>query len=120
MSGIVVGLILFYALLQFLVSRHFPGLNPCLGAVLAVMPVGLVYAFGDAPWKLGSLLFIALSLILTSVRADGGCEVMTIPGLLFGKRTHLVCIAFSPIDWLEDRLSRRADSAAADEQALPR
>ena len=120
MSGIVVGLILFYALLQFLVSRHLRGLNPCLGAVLAVMPVGLVYAFGDAPWKLGSLLFIALSLILTSVRADGGCEVMTIPGLLFGKRTHLVCIAFAPIDWIEDRLSRCADSPAADEQALPR
>jgi hypothetical protein len=30
---------------------------------------------------------------------------MSIPGVLFGRRTHLVCIAFSPIDWLEERLA---------------
>ena len=79
MLGIAVGLFLFYALLHFLVSRHLRGLNPCLGAVLAVMPTAFVYALGGGPGKLGSVLFIGISLILASVRADGGCEVMAIP-----------------------------------------
>ena len=75
------------------------------------MPTAFVYALGGGPGKLGSVLFIGISLILASVRADGGCEVMAIPDLLFGTRTQLVCIAFSPIDWLEARLCRRQDSA---------
>ena len=79
----------------------------------------LRYALGGGPGKLGSALFIGISLILASVRADGGCEVMAIPDLLFGTRTHLLCIAFSPIDWLEARLCRRPDSAVIDEHASP-
>ena len=38
---------------------------------------------------------------VVAVRADGGCEVMAIPSLIFGRYTHLACIVFSPIDWLE-------------------
>ena len=30
---------------------------------------------------------------------------MTIPGVLMGKRTHLVCVVFSPLDWIEDKLT---------------
>ena len=30
---------------------------------------------------------------------------MTLPGMLLGKRTHLVCIVFSPLDWIEDKLT---------------
>jgi hypothetical protein len=36
---------------------------------------------------------------------------MTLPGMLLGKRTHLVCIAFSPIDWLEEKLAARRSAA---------
>ncbi len=30
-------------------------------------------------------------------------EVMALPGLILGNRTHLCCIVFSPIDALENR-----------------
>ena len=70
----------------------------------AVTPVFLVFGLGGPAGQLGSLLYIGVSLVLTAIRSDGGCEVMTIPGMLMGKRTHLVCIVFSPLDWIEDRL----------------
>ena len=38
------------------------------------------------------------------VRAAPGCEVMAIPGLLFGKHTELACLIFSPLDRLERKL----------------
>ena len=37
--------------------------------------------------------------------ADKGCEVMSIPGLIFNRRTHLACFFFSPIDWLEKKIT---------------
>lgn len=99
--GVVLGEVVFYVLLHLVVQRFFPAVNPWLGAVLAVAPVAAVYMTGGAPGRLGTLLFIGISLLFTAWRADGGCEVMTLPGMLFGKRTHLVCVAFSPVDWLE-------------------
>jgi hypothetical protein len=106
-TGVVIGEVVFYTLLHLFVSRYFRGLNAWLGAVLAVAPVAVVFLVSDAPGRLGTLLFLGTSLLFTAVRADGGCEVMALPGVLFGKRTHLVCIAFSPVDWLEEKLARR-------------
>lgn len=111
-GGVIIGEILFYALLHAFIVRVRGRINPWLGAVLAVVPVATVFLLSDAPGRLGSLLFIGVSLLLTAWRADGGCEVMTIPGMMLGKRTHLVCIAFSPIDWLEERIGRAPDHEA--------
>jgi hypothetical protein len=113
-----VGLSLLYAALHVVVSRFFPGVNPWLGAVLALTPMILVYALGGAPGQIGSVLFIGVSLVLTAIRADGGCEVMTIPAMLFGERTHLVCIVFSPLDRLEKLLGRRSRSTTGSENEL--
>ena len=95
----------FYAGLHLVVSRFFAGLNRWIGAALAVAPVAVVFILSGAPGRLGTLLFVGVSLLFTAARADGGCEVMTLPAMLMGKRTHLVCIAFSPIDWIERRLA---------------
>lgn len=97
----------FYSALHLLISRFFVGLNRWIGAVLAVSPVVAVFLFSDAPGRLGTLLFVGVSLLFTAARADGGCEVMTLPGMVMAERTHLVCIAFSPIDWLEARMARK-------------
>lgn len=98
--------VVFYAALHLVISRFLAGVNAWVGAALAITPVVMVFLFGDAQGRLGTLLFVGVSLVVTAVRADGGCEVMTLPGLLLGKRTHLVCIAFSPIDWIEERAAR--------------
>ena len=104
-AGIVLGLVLLYTVVHLAVSRFVPSINAWLGAVLALVPAILVFALVDPSLRFSVVLFIGVSLIVTAIRADGGCEVMTLPGVLMGKRTHLVCIVFSPLDWIEDKLT---------------
>ncbi len=106
-AGVVFGLVVFYALVHVLISRFVPTINPWVGALLAVTPVFLVFLMGGPPVRYGVVLFLGVSLLLTGIRADGGCEVMTLPGMILGKRTHLVCIVFSPLDWVEEKLAGR-------------
>ena len=49
------------------------------------------------------LTYLGVSLVVTGLRSDAGCEVMAIPGLVWRRRTRLACIVFSPIDWLEGK-----------------
>ena len=105
-TGVIAGEFVFYAVLHLVISKFFRRVNPWLGAILAVAPVALVFILSPAPGKLGTLIFIGVSLLFSALRADGGCEVLTLPGMVFGKRTHLVCIAFSPIDWVETQVTK--------------
>ncbi len=113
-AGIVLGLLLLYTVIHLAISRFVPSINAWLGAVIALVPAILVFALVDPSLRFSLVLFIGVSLIVTAVRADGGCEVMTLPGMLLGKRTHLVCIVFSPLDWIEDRLT--GDTSTAEDE----
>ena len=104
-AGIVLGLLLLYAVVHLAISRFVPSINAWLGAVIALAPAILVFALVDPSLRFSLVLFIGISLVVTAIRADGGCEVMTLPGMLMGKRTHLVCIVFSPLDWVEEKLT---------------
>jgi hypothetical protein len=104
-AGVVIGLIAFYALVHVLMSKFMPTINPWAGALLAVTPVLLVFLMGGLPVRHGVVLFLGISLLFTGIRGDGGCEVMTLPGMILGKRTHLVCIVLSPLDWVEEKLT---------------
>ncbi len=100
---IIVLLAVLYAIIHLVVSRYLLGLHPIAGAVLALVPA----IFTAVYVPLGNVAvttFIGASLILASVRADAGCEVLSIPGLLFRRKTHLACILFTPIDWVEQKL----------------
>lgn len=101
---VVVGLTVFYTVVHWLVSSYLAKLNRWLGAFLAILPVLLVFLFGGGLGEIGALAFLAVSLVLAAVRADAGCEVMSIPSLVFGKRTHLMCLLFSPLDWIEEKM----------------
>ena len=103
-AGVIIGEFLFYAVLYLVIVRFVPSVNAWLGAVLALTPIFLVYVLSDAPGKLVSLLLVGISLLFTAFRNDVGFEVMTLPGMVFGKRIHLVCVAFSPIDWAEEKI----------------
>ncbi len=111
-ASVVVGEFAFYAAVHLVIVRFVRSINRWIGALLAVTPVALVFGLSPAPGRLGTLLFVGVSLLFTALRNDAGCEVMTLPGMVFGRRTHLVCIAFSPVDWVEERLSERFGSAA--------
>ncbi len=104
-AGIVLGLLLFYTVVHLAISRFVPSINAWLGAVIALAPAILLFALVDPSLRFSLVLFIGVSLVVTAIRADGGCEVMTLPGMLMGKRTHLVCVVFSPLDWIEDKLT---------------
>ncbi len=104
-AGMVLGLLLLYTVVHLAMFRLLPSINAWLGAVIALAPAILVFALVDPSLRFSVVLFIGVSLMVTAIRADGGCEVMTLPGLLMGKRTHLVCIVFSPLDWIEDKLT---------------
>ena len=99
------GLLLLYAVVHWTIPRFVPSINPWLGAVIALAPAILVFALVDLSLRFSLVLYIGVSLVVTAIRADGGCEVMTLPGMLMGKRTHLVRIVFSPLDWIEDKLT---------------
>ena len=108
----LVGLMAFYSVMHFVISRYVSGLNRWLGAFLAVGPVILVFLLGGPVGQVASVAYIGVSLVLQGIRSDGGCEVMSIPAILFGKRTHLVCILFSPLDWVEERIAGRRELSA--------
>ncbi len=112
---IVVGLILFYIVVHYLVSRYFSNINRWIGALVALIPVMLVFVFGmphnlifgRGEGAIGAMTFVGVSLIIDFIRNDSGCEVMAIPGLLAKNRTHLACVTLTPIDILETKLSKK-------------
>lgn len=102
--GWALGLVLFYLMMHLIITKFFTKLHPMIGAILAFAPFLLVFIIGyGGPAATGALTFLAVSLILAAVRADPGCEVMSLPAVFLGKHTHLACLLFSPIDWLESR-----------------
>ena len=103
--GWVLGLTSFYFLLHIIVLKFCTKLHPIIGAILAFAPFLVVFIIDyGGPAATGALTFLAISLILAAVRADPGCEVMSLPAVFLGKHTHLTCLLFSPIDWLERKL----------------
>ena len=112
--SVLLAVTVFYAGVHLLVSKVFRNLNRWLGAAIANIPVILVFIFGvsggplfgSGEGQLAAIAYVGIALLIAGFRADPGCEVMSIPGFIFGHQTHLACITFSPIDWLEAKLSR--------------
>jgi len=114
---LMLGLLAVYSLLHVVVSRRLVAIGPGLGAVVGLGMLVAVYLAGapGAPLlgrgegELAAGTFLGISLLVAGVRADPGCEVMAIPGALFGKHTELACLVFSPLDAYERRWrSKRA------------
>jgi len=98
------GLIILYTGMHLVIAKYAPHLNRWLGALLAITPAVLLFLFGGGIGQMGSVSYIGGSLFIDSLAGDSGCEVMAVPGIICNERTHLVCIAFSPLDWLEQKL----------------
>ena len=117
--GLALGLVAFYTALHMFIARYLAQLNPWVGAVLAAMPVFLVWflgqgggpLFGQGEGGTAAITFLAVSFLVDFVRADAGCEVMALPGLILGGRTHLPCLLLCPIDRFEAAQSDSAGTA---------
>lgn len=103
--GWSLALVIVYVLVHIYVIKYFPKINKVTGSMLAFGPFLAVFFIGyGTPAATGALTFLAASLIIAAVRADSGCEVMSIPSLILGKHTHLTCLLFSPIDFIEKKI----------------
>jgi hypothetical protein len=108
---LVLGLIGLYSIIH-VVSRRIVASGGCFGAVVALGPLAVMYLaggpglpiLGHGEGRLAAVTFLGVSLVVAGVCATPGCEVMAIPGLLFGKQTELACLIFSPVDKLERKL----------------
>jgi hypothetical protein len=114
---LMLGLIGVYSLIHIVLSRTIIAVAPWLGAIVAngfLVAVYIAGAFGSpivgrGKGQLAAVTFLGISLIVAGARAAPGCEVMAIPGLLFGKHTELACLIFSPLDRLERKLRSKRD-----------
>lgn len=110
--GVAGGLFIFYLLVHLVVVRFFPTPSQWVGLAIANVPAGLVFLLGlPGGWILGqgegflgAALYVGVSLLFATLRADPGCEVMTLPALIFGKHANLACAVFTPIDIIEKKL----------------
>lgn len=102
---VVLILIAVYGVIHWIVGRYLGRLNPWLGAVIAVVPLVLVALSGSVQGA-AAVLFLGVSLLVIAIRGEPGCEVVAIPAALSGRPTHLACLVFSPLDWLEHRVRR--------------
>ena len=103
-AGAIVGLVVLYTVMHLVIAKYVPRLNRWLGAVLAVIPVALMLFVGGGIGQMGALSYVGGSLFIDSLNGDCGCEVMAVPGMVCGERTHLACILFTPLDWVEQKL----------------
>ena len=109
---LMLGLIGVYSLIHIVVSRRIIAFGPCLGAAVAAGLLVTLYVagasglpiLGHGKGQLAAATFLGISLVVAGLRAAPGCEVMVIPGLLFGKHTELACLIFSPLDRLGRKL----------------
>src|SRR4029077_10754072 len=94
---LTLGLIGVYSLIHIIVSRRIVRFGPCSGAVIGLaLLVALYFAggsgspiFGHGQGQLAAVTFLGISLVVAGVRAVPGCELMAIPGALFGNDTEL-------------------------------
>lgn len=100
----------YYGLLHRLLGRR--PINAVLAKVVALLPLAVFLLARDTDIQVGILAFYGISLLLAAVRGDGGCEVMSLPNLVFQQTTHLPCLLFSPLDRLEERIRHAARRTA--------
>ncbi len=98
-------LTILYTAMHLLISKYVPRLNRWLGALLAITPAALLFLLGGGIGQMGAMSYIGGSLFIDSFNGDSGCEVMALPGIFSGERTHLACLLFSPLDWIEEKLT---------------
>ncbi len=119
-AGVVLALTAIYAAgLFYLMAREFPRAGAWALSALALLLWASVYVlgmaggpiFGRGEGQLGALTFMGVSLLVAGLRAERGCEVLSIPGAVLGHRSRLPCLFFGPADEVERRFLARRNRA---------
>ncbi len=91
--------------LHLLIIKFGSGQRRWPGALMALAPAVLVFAFGGPRGQLGVATFLGGSFMLQTIRGERTSEVMSIPTILLVRPTHLMGILFAPIDLIEQHLT---------------
>jgi hypothetical protein len=103
-----------YMAAEFLLGeRVFAKIGAWPRTAILLGPLGVVFAFELGPhvFHHALLLYIGVSLIFSFFLRYGGCEVMSIPSLIFGTR-HTVYCPLNVVDAVEKAVTDREPKAA--------
>jgi hypothetical protein len=103
--AILGGVTVFYLIALFALNRYGTRLNRWNGSLLALVPFLLLFGFGGAEVRVACAAYGGLSMLLQTLRADDGSEVLSIPTALLRRRTRFAGILFAPIDLVEKHLT---------------
>lgn len=107
--GLVAGLGGVYVVLHLVVSRYLSAVNRWALSVVAAAPVVLTWSlgqgggplFGSGEGGTAALTYLTVSFLVDAVQGNAGCEVLALPGLMFGSRADVPCLLLCPIDHAE-------------------
>lgn len=96
--SLVIYTIAFYALRERILAH----MNPWVGTAILLTPVLVVLMLdlGPPAFQIAINAYVGASLIVASFMRYGGCEVVAVPSLLFGKRYVVYC-PYNVIDVVE-------------------
>jgi Family of unknown function (DUF6410) len=114
--SLVVYTVAFYALRDRILAR----MNPWVGTAILLTPVLVVLMFDVGPpaFQIGINAYVGASLLLASLMRYGGCEIVAVPSLLFGKRYVVYC-PYNVIDVVEKAVLDRRKGASRFEDTGP-
>jgi len=103
---------------HFFGERFFAKAHPWVNTLILVIPAVIGLFWNDSispligfelPWAfvLALNIYIGVSLLLQWKTKYGGCEVVSIPGILLGKKYKTYCVAFIPLDYVEKKIVER-------------
>jgi hypothetical protein len=79
-------------------------LSYALGALLfLVLYLTWWYAPALSVTSDAALIFFGSTMVLTTLRGDAGCEILTLSNWLLRRHDQIACAVFAPIDTLEQR-----------------
>jgi len=112
--------IAYVAAYYFFGEKIFAKAGPIMNTILLVVPAVLIlyWDFLIFPYtgiviprilQLAMLFYIGISLILSWKIKYGGCEVVSIPSIILGKKYTTYCVALIPIDYVEKKVVDHLD-----------
>lgn len=100
-----VAVFFYYALLHLLIGQSVR--KWAVMKVVTILPLSaLLFSALSTDIPLGIIAFFGVSLVLQALRGDRGCEVMTLPNLIFRRPANFPCLLFSPLDRFEESIER--------------
>lgn len=86
-------------------ERILANMNPWIGTLLFLGPYSIIVVsgFGPTAFRVAMGVYINVSLIFNFAMSYGGCEVLAIPSLVFGKRYTVYC-PYNAVDAVENAL----------------